>query len=317
MRTSAVRPEPGRVPTQTPAAQSDTPAAAPPNKLAAKPPISADPRQHRGFDFSAIPIFPGAGANPRGPTGTTIPKDVPPTVREVLQSRGEPLDGRVRNRLETHLGENLGHVMVHADQKAAASAQSVNARAYTVGNHIVFGAGQYQPGTPLGDVLLAHEAAHVAQQTSGHARTGHDYAGLEREANSAALPFLFSMGGLASRVGIAMRSGIRLQRCPISSQKINTPSYFGPDSTEALQNINTMMERGASMQNWVRFGTIVVSFEDPIAAMHSAEAQEAMQAIPGIVKAKIREEIDFLFLSHEKDLNKKEKDFWNGFRALL
>jgi len=305
------------VQTQTPASQSDTPAAASHGKLAAKPPISADPRQHSGFDFSAIPIFPKAAANPRGPAGTTIPEDVPPAVRDVLRSRGEPLQGTVRNPLETHLGESLGHVIVHADQKAAASAQSVNARAYTVGNHIVFGAGQYQPGTPLGDVLLAHEAAHVAQQTSGHARTGHDYAGLEREANSAALPFLFSMGGLASRVGIAMRSGIRLQRCPISSQKINTPSYFGPDSIEALQNINTMMQRGASMQNWVRFGTIVVSFEDPIAAFHSADAQEAMQAIPGIVKAKIREDIDFLFLNHEKDLNKKEKDFWNGFRALL
>jgi hypothetical protein len=316
MRTSAVRPEQGRVPTQTLASQSDAPAA-PHGKVAAKLPISSDSHQHRGFDFSAIPIFPGAATNRRGTAGTTIPGDIPPAVREVLSSRGEPLGGAVRNRLETHLGANLGHVMVHADHKAAASARSVDARAYTVGSHIVFGAGQYQPGTTLGDVLLAHEAAHVAQQTSGQARTGHDHAGLEREANSAALPFLFSMGGLASRVGVAMRSGIRLQRCPISSQKINTPSYFGPDSTEALQNINTMMERGASIQNWTRFGTIVVSFEDPIAAMHSAEAQEAMQAIPGIVKAKIREEIDFLFLSHEKDLNKKEKDFWNGFRALL
>jgi hypothetical protein len=305
------------VPTQTPASQTDAPAASPHGKIAAKPPISADPRRHRGFDFSAIPIFPAAAANARGPAGTTIPADVPPAVRDVLRSHGEPLDGAIRSRLETHLGESLGHVMVHADDKAAASARSVDARAYTVGSHIVFGAGQYQPGTPLGDVLLAHEAAHVAQQTGGQARTGHDYAGLEREANSAALPFLFSMGGLASRVGVAMKSGIRLQRCPITSQKINTPSYFGPDSTEALQNINTMMQRGASMQNWVRFGTIVVSFEDPIAAFHSAEAQEAMQAIPGIVKAKIREEIDFLFLSHEKDLNKKEKDFWNGFRAML
>jgi hypothetical protein len=61
-------------------------------------------------------------------------------------------------------------VRIHTDAKAAESAQAVNARAYTVGNHIVFGAGQLAAGTNAGQRLLAHELAHVMQQARGRLR---------------------------------------------------------------------------------------------------------------------------------------------------
>jgi hypothetical protein len=65
--------------------------------------------------------------------------------------------------------QDLSHVRVHTDPRAADSARSVNALAYTVGPDIVFAPGQYNPASPTGKRLLAHELTHVLQQTSGRA----------------------------------------------------------------------------------------------------------------------------------------------------
>jgi hypothetical protein len=72
----------------------------------------------------------------------------------------------VRSGFERRFGRGLGQVRVHSGPDAAASARGVNARAYTVGNDIVFGEGQYAPGTEAGRRLLAHELTHVVQQDS-------------------------------------------------------------------------------------------------------------------------------------------------------
>jgi hypothetical protein len=58
---------------------------------------------------------------------------------------------------------------VHAAGQAAESAQSIQALAYTAGNHVVFGASQYQPSSEAGKRLLAHELTHVVQQESAPA----------------------------------------------------------------------------------------------------------------------------------------------------
>jgi len=60
---------------------------------------------------------------------------------------------------------DLSQVRIHTDARAAESARAVNALAYTVGNNIVFGAGQFAPWTQKGQHLLAHELTHVVQQT--------------------------------------------------------------------------------------------------------------------------------------------------------
>ena len=65
-------------------------------------------------------------------------------------------------------GHSLSHVRIHTDSHAAESAREVGALAYTVGRHIVFGAGHYAPTTSAGKLLLAHELAHVGQQAHGH-----------------------------------------------------------------------------------------------------------------------------------------------------
>lgn len=68
--------------------------------------------------------------------------------------------------MEPRIGHDFSRVRVHEDAKAAKSARAVNALAYTVGQHVVFGAGNYVPNRHKGQCLLAHEQTHVAQQAS-------------------------------------------------------------------------------------------------------------------------------------------------------
>lgn len=94
----------------------------------------------------------------------------PPIVHEVLNSPGQPLDKATRDFFEPQFGHDFSKVRVHADSRAHESARAVNALAYTVGNDLVFGAGQLAPGTNTGMRLLAHELVHVAQQGDGFAQ---------------------------------------------------------------------------------------------------------------------------------------------------
>jgi hypothetical protein len=100
-----------------------------------------------------------------GPGGRSGPSEVPAVVHEVLASPGQPLDAATRAFTEPRFGHDFSRVKVHADSKAAASAESVNALAYTVGRHIVFNREQYAPHTDAGLRLLAHELAHTIQQS--------------------------------------------------------------------------------------------------------------------------------------------------------
>jgi hypothetical protein len=98
---------------------------------------------------------------------TVGPATVPPIVSEVLSMPGQPLDAATRLHFEHHFGHDFSNVRIHADSKAAASAQAVNALAYTVGHDVVFGAGQYGSGLMSQNRLLAHELAHTVQQQLG------------------------------------------------------------------------------------------------------------------------------------------------------
>lgn len=88
----------------------------------------------------------------------------PPIVHEALHSSGELLDPHTREFMESRFGHDFSHVRVHTDEKAAESSRALHARAYTVGRDIVFGTGQYTPGTQAGRRLIAHELTHVIQQ---------------------------------------------------------------------------------------------------------------------------------------------------------
>jgi len=96
--------------------------------------------------------------------GSAGPETAPPIVHDVLRAPGEPLDAPTRAFMEPRFGEDFSGVRVHHDSRAAESARSVGAFAYTAGANLVFGAGQYRPEASVGRRLIAHELAHVAQQ---------------------------------------------------------------------------------------------------------------------------------------------------------
>ena len=91
----------------------------------------------------------------------------PPIVHQTLAQPGRPLDGPTRRFMESRFGHNFGNVRVHTGEKAEHSADVLAARAYTVGQNVIFGEGQYSPTSRAGRQLLAHELAHVIQQRAG------------------------------------------------------------------------------------------------------------------------------------------------------
>jgi len=96
----------------------------------------------------------------------------PAIVHEVLSSPGRPLDPATRAFFEPRFGHDLSKVRIHTDAHASQSARAVSALAYAIGSDVVMGSEQYSPGTREGKQILAHELAHVIQQSADPAQTG-------------------------------------------------------------------------------------------------------------------------------------------------
>ncbi|HSB10227.1 MAG TPA: DUF4157 domain-containing protein [Blastocatellia bacterium] len=150
----------------------------------------------------------------------------PEQIRAQLGA-GQSFDAGVRSRMESAFRHDFSRVRVHTNTRAAELSTSLNARAFTIGSDIAFGAGEYQPGTPVGDALIAHELAHVLQQSGGRPapalsegdRAGHD--GLEVEADESAVRAVSALWGNAI-LGVRhvtrhtmprLKAGLKLQRC--------------------------------------------------------------------------------------------------------
>jgi hypothetical protein len=176
--------------------------------------------------------------------GAHAPDD--PRAVQAQLTAGQPLDGQVRGGLEQAFGANLSDVRVHTGGQAAQLSEQMNARAFTVGRDIGFGSGEYQPGTPVGDALIAHEAAHVLQQGSASTpvvqQKGGDYGALEADADRSAVGAVASMWGGArgafaslwggtkgsiaqlARTSIPqLTTGLRLQGCGGSTPTVVPP----------------------------------------------------------------------------------------------
>jgi hypothetical protein len=145
---------------------------------------------------------------------------------------GEVLDPAIAAAAGDASGASLGDVRVHTGAEAAALTRAEGAHAVTVGRDIAFAPGTYRPGTMMGDALLAHELAHVVQQSGAPAsdadrplERGGDEAH-EDDADEAATSLVARLyGGLKSTVGKiassvrpAMTSGFRVSRCSETPQ---------------------------------------------------------------------------------------------------
>jgi len=93
--------------------------------------------------------------------------NVPESVRKVVSSTGHSLDMAVQRTMESRMGEDFSDVQIHTGPRAAQAAEDINAKAFTVGNHVAFNRGKYDPSSQEGQHVIAHELAHVRQQTGG------------------------------------------------------------------------------------------------------------------------------------------------------
>jgi len=143
---------------------------------------------------------------------------------------GHSLDASVQSRMSSAFGYDFSPVRIHTDSSAASLSSSLNARAFTVGSDVAFASGEYKPGTPIGDTLIAHELAHVVQQgANGQShqpmkKGSEDSSELEHDADLAAIGATALGWGskkafaAARNVAPRLRSGLRLQRCKSSSE---------------------------------------------------------------------------------------------------
>jgi len=161
---------------------------------------------------------------------------------DAVQARlgpGQGLDAGVKSRMEHAMGHDFSSVRVHTDSRATELSSELSARAFTVGRDVAFAAGEYRPGTPIGDALLAHELAHVVQQAGGATsaapmqKAANQHDSLEEDADRSAAGAVLSiwggageeLKGFAKKATPHRRSGLGLQRC-----HHETPTPKGPSA---------------------------------------------------------------------------------------
>ena len=135
--------------------------------------------------------------------------EVTPAISSIIQSLqdgGRPLSGSERSFFEPRFGTDFSNVHIHNDKRAASVARSVNARAFTVGHNVVFGAGENSLNTLAGRKLLAHELMHVVQQS----RNKRSLQRMPDELDTSTAPLPESIGKKYSReTGMPFQPGIQ------------------------------------------------------------------------------------------------------------
>jgi hypothetical protein len=209
--------------------------------------------------------------------------DDPAEIQKELGA-GEPLSSGIRSRMEPAFRANLSHVRIHTNTIATGLSNRVNARAFTVGNHVAFGSDEYQPGTLIGDALIAHELAHVMQQGDSEKSVkkmeadNTAYNALEADADQTAMGVVSSLWseakdgfkGMAQRTLPMLRSGVKIQRC----SKDTGPAC----STTETQTINNAKKRA---NGWVT--TVLPKLETkPVPANVSTSLKKNFGATDGV-----------------------------------
>jgi len=176
---------------------------------------------------------------------------VPDSVSDTLSKPGQPLDHETRGYMESRFGADFNGIRIHHDSSAAQSARDVDAHAYTLGQHIVFNQGQYQPQSESGRHLIAHELAHTLQQQglqragiSSLQDQGPEYQRLEREADQVADTV---MRGQAVSTSMLSRSGLRLSRKGTKNLQVESSYYSEKNKKDVQMKTNHVVEPEKSM----------------------------------------------------------------------
>ncbi|MFW6174258.1 MAG: DUF4157 domain-containing protein [Chloroflexota bacterium] len=235
----------------------------------------------------------------RKASGNHAGDEAPPIVHDVLRSPGRPLDPATRAFMEPRFGHDFNHVRVHTGSSAAQSARAVNSHAYTVGRHVVFGAGQYSPGTTAGRALLAHELTHVVQQggassTQTRLQVGESRDSYEREAAHVARDVTSGPDNFGSRIAPAGQGQIAEDEEPFTQtvgpmahstpvQRLQRAANFVAGPFHSVWNIAARIAAGNFALGFtppVLNGNRIMSAADAVAAINSPTIRSRTPGMP-------------------------------------
>ena len=192
------------------------------------------------LDAPANPIMSGLIARKASRDDNGVADGADGAIATAASSSGTSLPEPIMRKFESSVGTDLSSVRVHTGPDSAAAASAVGAKAYTMGQDIHFGAGQYDPSSGGGQHLLAHEVAHTVQQRGGspvrqnklEVSSPHDAA--EHEADRAADAMV---SGAPTTIGSASGFHRQVFRDPLATPPADpTPGVAAPGAaTPAAQ----------------------------------------------------------------------------------
>jgi hypothetical protein len=165
--------------------------------------------------------------------------EVPSEMESYLNTSrggGQPLAESTRRSMESRFGNDFSGVRVHTDSRAVGAARDLNAQAFTRGQDIYFGAGRYQPGTPPGQRLLAHELTHVVQQGGGRLQETQMQA--NQMGTQGDTPFA-SAGGVSNPAQLQQRLGNRGALQFVQAQLPRSSAVESPKEQSTRPNEST------------------------------------------------------------------------------
>lgn len=190
--------------------------------------VSADPEAAAAADTAAPSESQAnalAGPQRKAASGAPAAASGPSGILARLGD-GAPLDQATASRMGSAFGTSFSDVRIHADDQGGALAREQSAHAFTLGSHVAFAPGRYQPGTVEGDALLAHELTHVLQQRGAAApgpqhkaaQPRHGIDAAEHDADRAAIAAVQHLHGgpgvaPVERAAPTRSADFQLQRC--------------------------------------------------------------------------------------------------------
>ena len=215
----------------------------------------------------------------------------PSIVQEALSSPGQLLDNEIRAEMGQRFKHDFSQVRVHTDSKAAQSARVENALAYTVGQDVVFGDGQYKLFTSRGQSLLQHELIHTIHQARGIT------SGLQREAGASSTRPASSAEGAEF-----LREQRNFIRSSIESIQLGGNTYLlrGQIDEPGLRR---------QLEGWQRI------VESSLSTIHSSLNDDA--ALTNELRQAYENAVRALISSASRQLHRTSHDLYQSYRSII
>ncbi|MCF3107048.1 DUF4157 domain-containing protein [Streptomyces roseoverticillatus] len=212
---------------------------------------------------------------PDAPLRHTAP--VPEPARAFLpRSPGVPLDHATRRTMSARFSYDFSRVRTHSDDQAARLAEGLHARAYTVGQDVVFGRGFYAPRTAPGQALLAHELGHVVEQSAAGVRA------VQRDGVAAPAPVAQAAdaeAALGKKLVQEFPAGVALAfYAPMPSTKDRDEALKAATKWAKQEKALALKGKKAAASN-IEFGEAMSDTDHPL--------KETVQAIGTLLKAAV------------------------------